>query len=203
MKFVLERLFTMSVFSKLWKMILRTEQKNTREAYLCVYVQIVKQARQKALYEIIGIKDDFDGRFEALVLHMILVLHRLQKEEQTQRRTVGQELFNIFFSDMDQVLREMGVGDLSVSKKIKKMAEAFYGRLDAYNKAFSSAKDQNIIDCVQRNFFPNEVTDKVENTVKRLAFYVVEMLQYLEEKPSEDILSENIFLNAPQISSKY
>ncbi|MGQ4272583.1 ubiquinol-cytochrome C chaperone family protein [Terrihabitans sp. B22-R8] len=101
-----------------------------------VYAAIVAQARQPVLYTDFGVPDTLEGRYEMLVLHLFLYLHRL-KSEPTEIRARGQAVFDMMFKDMDRSLREMGVGDLTVPKKIKAMASAFYGRTAAYDEALA------------------------------------------------------------------
>jgi cytochrome b pre-mRNA-processing protein 3 len=99
-----------------------------------LYEAIVAAARQPKFYLDYAVADTVDGRFDMITLHLFLVLDRLRggskdTEDFRQRLTDG------FFLDMDRSLREMGVGDLAVGKKVRKMAEAFYGRVAAYSKA--------------------------------------------------------------------
>lgn len=116
------------------------------------YSAIVAQARQFGFYSRLQVPDTIDGRFEMLILHMILVLNRLRGEGDKVSE-FSQELFDLFFADMDGSLREMGVGDLGVPKKVKKMAEAFYGRAAAFAEALASDTRQPLVDVVERNFF--------------------------------------------------
>ena len=96
-----------------------------------LYRRLVRQARDPVFYLHLGVPDTPDGRFDMIILHAFLVIRRLKAEHE---RTVGlaQAIFDLMFADMDQNLREMGVGDLGVSKRIKGMAEACYGRTVAY-----------------------------------------------------------------------
>lgn len=99
-----------------------------------LYVALVAQARQPGFYRDWEVPDTLDGRFELVALHAFLLLHRL-KAERTASADLAQALFDILFADMDQSLRELGVGDLGVGPRIKRMAEAFYGRIAAYQEA--------------------------------------------------------------------
>lgn len=101
---------------------------------LPLYEAIVRQARQPALYRDLGIPDTLDGRFESIVLHLVLVLWRL-KRDFPEGRELAAALQETFFDDMDRSLREMGAGDLGVGKRVKRMAEAFMGRLASYDAA--------------------------------------------------------------------
>ena len=88
------------------------------------YTAIMAQARKPDHYGAGGVPDSFDGRFDMLAIHVHLVLRRLRSEG-VARDDIGQALFDMFFRDMDQAMREAGVGDLGVGKKIRKMAQAF------------------------------------------------------------------------------
>lgn len=101
-----------------------------------LYGAIVAQARAPAIYRSFEIPDTLEARFEVLVLHLALVLDRLAAEP--SGREVGQGAFDLFCQDMDDHMREMGVGDLTVPKKMRRLADAFYGRQDAYRAALAS-----------------------------------------------------------------
>ncbi len=109
-----------------------------RETIQRLYGAIVAQSRDPVFYTDYGVPDSIAGRFEMILLHAFLLFHRL-KEESEERRELGQRVFDAFCIDMDANLREMGVGDLTVPKKMKKVAEAFYGRVAAYDGALASA----------------------------------------------------------------
>ena len=90
-----------------------------------------------AFYQDYGVPDTVNGRFEMIMLHAVLVLHRLEGEVRPVRR-LGQGLFDAFCRDMDASLREMGVGDLAVPRKMRGIGEAFYGRQAAYRAALAA-----------------------------------------------------------------
>jgi cytochrome b pre-mRNA-processing protein 3 len=115
-------------------------QRGPRLAGQRLYESVVAQARQPAFYTAFGVADTVEGRFELYSLHAILVLHRL-KGEGSQAAETAQALFDIFLSGLDDALREIGVGDLSVAKKMRKLGEAFYGRAKAYEAALGDHGD--------------------------------------------------------------
>jgi cytochrome b pre-mRNA-processing protein 3 len=98
------------------------------DAVHSVYSAIVAQSRQPRFYAEWGVPDTVTGRFDVLSLHMALVLRRLRMEGR-ESSAFSQALFDLFFRDMDRSLREMGVGDLSVPKKIRTMSSLFFGLL--------------------------------------------------------------------------
>lgn len=102
-----------------------------------LYRAIVAAARRPALYADLAVPDTFEGRFECLTLHAALVLRRL-KDAPAPGPDMAQDLTDSVFVHLDRMLREMGVGDTSVPKRMKVMAEAFGGRCAAYEDAFRS-----------------------------------------------------------------
>src|SRR5947208_4885577 len=125
----------------------RTASRGTIEA---IYGMIVTQARAPLFYRDLGVPDTVNGRFDLLVLHLWMVLNRLKSVE--GGTVLSQALFDHFCDDMDANLREMGVGDLTVPKRMRTFGEAFYGRAAAYDlalaegdEAFARALCKNIL----------------------------------------------------------
>jgi cytochrome b pre-mRNA-processing protein 3 len=110
----------------------RTPLRGTIEA---IYGMIVTQAREPLFYRDLGVPDTVNGRFDLLVLHLWMVLGRLKSLPGGTE--LSQALFDRFCDDMDANLREMGVGDLTVPKRMQAFGEAFYGRVAAYDQALS------------------------------------------------------------------
>jgi len=125
-----------------------------------LYAAIVAGARRPALYAAMGVPDSFDGRFEMLVLHAALVFRRLRGEG-AEGRAIAQRTFDLMFADLDRTLRELGAGDLAVPRRIKQMAEAFYGRARALDEALDRAPllvavgDGALAEVLERNVFPD------------------------------------------------
>ncbi|HEX4079004.1 MAG TPA: ubiquinol-cytochrome C chaperone family protein [Rhizomicrobium sp.] len=90
------------------------------------------RAREPVFFRDFGVPDTFDGRFDLLVLHAWLALERLQAEGE---RELAQSFVDALFVRLDDALREQGAGDIGMSRRMKKMAGAFYGRLEAYSAA--------------------------------------------------------------------
>lgn len=99
-----------------------------------LYAAIVAAARQPALYSGFGVPDTPDGRFEMIALHFRPVVHRLM-ERPDGDAAFARLLSEVFVADLDSTLREMGVGDLSVPKRMKALYASFAGRLTAYRNA--------------------------------------------------------------------
>ncbi len=102
-----------------------------------IYGMIVTQAREPLFYRDLGVADTVNGRFDLLILHLWMVLRRLRPMEGGEG--LAQALFDRFCADMDANLREMGVGDLTVPKRMQAFGEAFYGRAAAYDLAIDLA----------------------------------------------------------------
>jgi cytochrome b pre-mRNA-processing protein 3 len=114
----------------------RSPQRGTIEA---IYGMIVTQAREPSFYRAMGVPDTVNGRFDLLLLHLWLVLRRLKSAD--GGAALSQALFDHFCNDMDDNLREMGVGDLTVPKKMQAFGEAFYGRTAAYDLALTGGHE--------------------------------------------------------------
>ena len=131
-------------FNHFWKP--RIAPRGTIEA---IYGMIVTQAREPLFYQDLGVPDTVNGRFDLLVLHLWMVLRRLQS--MADGKNLSQTLFDHFCDDMDANLREMGVGDLSVGRKMKVMWEAFHGRSAAYAAAMSTGDTAELDAALNRN----------------------------------------------------
>jgi hypothetical protein len=117
-----------------------------------LYGAIVAQSRRAAFYIGYGVPDTVDGRFDLVVLHMVLLLARFDRGGPSMR-DLGQNLFDLFCRDLDANLREMGVGDLAIPKRMRQFAEAFYGRQAAYCAALDAPDGQELEKALARNIF--------------------------------------------------
>jgi len=131
---------------------------------------IVAQARAPAFYQDYGVPDTVNGRLEMIMLHAVLVLWRLEGGAESAR-ALGQGLFDRFCRDMDDSMREMGVGDLAVPRKMRWIGEAFYGRQAVYRAAVAEPDDHSLAAALQRNVFAG-VSEPA--AAARLASYVRE-----------------------------
>jgi cytochrome b pre-mRNA-processing protein 3 len=124
-----------------------------------LYGAIVAQARSTAFYSRYGVSDSVEGRFELIVLHVVLVLRRLgagptaAAQQTPAGPAIGQQLFDAFCRDLDDNLREMGVGDLAVPRRMREFGEAFYGRQAAYGAALDAADQGELEKSLARNIF--------------------------------------------------
>lgn len=139
-----------------------------------LYGAIVAQARKPAFYQTYGVPDTVNGRLEMVILHAIMVLRRLQDEAAS--RPLGQALFDRFCLDMDDNMREMGVGDLAVPRKMRRIGEAFYGRQAAYGLAFVAADNRELVATLRRNVFSGVAE---VHGAPRLASYTRQAIHHL------------------------
>jgi cytochrome b pre-mRNA-processing protein 3 len=129
-----------------------------------IYGMIVTQAREPFFYRDLSVPDTVNGRFDLLVLHLWVVLRRLKSIEGGMG--LAQALFDRFCDDMDGNLREMGVGDLTVPKRMQAFGEAFYGRTAAYDLALAEGSEP-LAQALCKNILNGE---GIENA-RRLALY--------------------------------
>jgi cytochrome b pre-mRNA-processing protein 3 len=146
-----------------------------------LYGTIVAQARVPTFYRSYGVPDTVNGRMEMIMLHAVLFLRRLEGEA-APARALGQELFDRFCRDMDESLREMGVGDLAVPRKMRRIGEAFYGRQAAYQGALAAPGDELLAATLQRNVFAGTSEPAA---AARLAVYVREAVRRLAALDAE------------------
>jgi cytochrome b pre-mRNA-processing protein 3 len=151
-----------------------------------LYRIIVEQSRQPRFYSACGVPDTPDGRYDMIIAHVVLVLRRLNRVN-SRARVLAQALFDLMFADMDQNLREMGVGDLAVGKRVKDMAEAFYGRLAAYDAALSGNDATALQAALSRNLFRKAMPTDAQ--VAAVAAYLRQEAARLDGEPLESLVS--------------
>ncbi|PYE87168.1 ubiquinol-cytochrome C chaperone family protein [Phyllobacterium leguminum] len=162
---------------------------------IAFYEAIVAAARQPRFYALLFVPDTPIGRYEMLSLHVFLAMHRL-KGENAALRALSQEVADEFFKDVDHSLRELGIGDQGVPKRMKKLARMFYGRVEAYEAAFAASDREAFAAALTRNvrpemeFWPGAVP---------LASYAFEARESLRRQSDEELARGSIaFLDAAQ-----
>lgn len=116
-----------------------------------LYNTAVAQSRRPGFYLVGGVPDSIDGRFDMIVLHAFLVMRRL-RDAGPDGETLSQALFDEMFADMDRSLREMGVGDMGIGRKVRAMGKAFMGRVKAYEEALEEG-DAALEEALTRNLY--------------------------------------------------
>ena len=117
-----------------------------------LYAQAAEQARRPEFYTRLGVEDRIDARFELYTLHVLLLVMRL-RDEGERGAEAGQDLFNTYVSALDHALRELGVGDISVGKKMRKLGEALYGRMTAYEEPLRAGDAVTLAAGLARNVY--------------------------------------------------
>jgi cytochrome b pre-mRNA-processing protein 3 len=154
-----------------------------------VYGELVAQARDAHFYRELGVPDIVEGRFDLLVLHLVLLMRRASSEDATAREA-AQAVCDHFFTETDRALREMGVGDLSVPKKIKGLAGAYAGRSEAYARAFESADEGALAATLSRNVYAMVEGDAP--AAAALARYVRAAAALLASRPALDLIENGL-----------
>ena len=148
-----------------------------------LYAATVAQARAPALYAALGAPDTPDGRFEVYTLHVLLVLERLRADG-AEASNIAQAYFDAYLSGLDNGLRELAVGDLSVGKTMRKLGEAFYGRGNALETALAELPDRRALEALLgRTVFGVESADAAP-----LADYQLRLREALAATPADALL---------------
>jgi cytochrome b pre-mRNA-processing protein 3 len=164
-----------------------------RDAALHAYSLVVEQSRRPEFFTTLGVPDSLDGRFELICLHAFLYLHRL-KSEGAASATLGQRFFDSMFADFDRSLREIGTGDLGVGRQVKRMAEAFYGRIRAYEEGLAGS-DVALCASLARNIYGTATA--TDDQLGRLASYMRREAASLADQRAEVLLAGMMTFGAP------
>lgn len=152
------------------------------------YETIVAAARQPLYFSDWSVPDTALGRFESLSLHMILFLRRA-KAASGPLRELAQEVVEEFFKDVDHSLRELGIGDAGVPKRMKKLAKMFYGRADSYDKAIADNDHEALAAALHRNINPNiQEWPHAADMANR----VFNLVTNLDEQDDESLVAGNL-----------
>lgn len=158
-----------------------------------VYALLVAQARQPVFYQDLDVPDTLDGRFDLVALHVFLVAHRL-KAAGAEAEAFSKALIEVFVDDMDRSLREMGVGDLSVGRKVKQMMAGFYGRARAYEEALESG-GASLEETIARNLYGTSAT--TPENLQSVAEYVRGQVATLSELALDRIFAADFGFSKP------
>lgn len=150
-----------------------------------LYAGTAERARSPELYEACGIPDTLDGRFDALALHAALAIDRLRREPDGE--ALSQAFFDAMFRHLDLTLREIGVQDLGVGRRIKIMAEGFHGRALAYRAALADGDPTSLADVLRRNAYGGRPPVDPQ-PLDRLGAYVRSEADRLARTPRKDLI---------------
>ena len=183
------------IFSKLFK-----SKPAFSEEVQALYSAIVNQSRQEPFYAQLDVADTVEGRYDMIVLHAFFVMRRLKTADEAS--DFAQSLWDLMFADMDLSLRELGVGDMGLARRVPKMAEAFYGRVKAYEEALA-ADDENesLRAALDRNLYRKIPPQDESLTI--MAHYVRREAQNLENTDISSLMQGKIqFGTAPELSKE-
>jgi cytochrome b pre-mRNA-processing protein 3 len=171
-------------------------RKHTKIAHT-LYSSILTQARLPIFYTDFGVKDTIDGRFDMIVLHAHILFNRL-KDGTAENQEIAQAVFDLMFADMDQNLRELGVGDVGVSKRIKAMAEAFYGRATAYANGMSEQDNNLLIAALKRNLYRRSQAS--DQQIISVSYYMRDQVAHLKSQEFSTLVKVNdLFMNIKSV----
>ena len=177
--------------NRFFKLFLKNEPDPRKIALL--YGAIMAQARSNTFFIRHGLNDDFETRFESLILHVLLVMRRLGREGYS----IKQALTDFMVSDLDRTLREMGVGDVGVLKRMKYFMEGYYGRMKAYDEALNSTDKKEILRVLDRNLFSATSTDLAKLELMR--DYIDMQAAFLESQPISNIMDGTLLFKAIEV----
>lgn len=180
-------------------------------AGLELYATAVRAARDPGFYAApsvgiglgsdpgLGVPDTVDGRFDLIGLHVALLIQRLRALPEPGP-ALAQAVFDAMFSDMDTSLREMGVSDLSVGKRVKAMWDAFHGRAGAYEAAMAAGDQAALADALARNVWRGTAPDGAATC---LATHVLALAGHLATHGLDSLAGGQVtFLPAPAFTGE-
>ena len=163
------------------------------EAGWSLYRTAAAQARSPGFYASAHAPDTVEGRFELYMIHVILLAMRLRGHGARAGET-SQVMFDAFLRGLDDAMREMGVGDLSVGKKMRKLGEAFYGRVHAYEAALASLPDRAALEALVARTL---LADAKDADPGPLADYVVSQHAALATQAVDRLCAGEVAWGAP------
>ena len=156
-----------------------------------LYEPLVCHARFPIYFERLGVPDTPEGRFEVLALHVGLVMRRLCSLDE-EGRAAGQALFDLMVADLDGNLRELGVGDLSVGKQMKRLAGQFYARLAVLDDAFDEGRPNVLAPMLETNVYGAKQAP--QGAIAHLAAILQALEEALASQPADDVKAGRITL---------
>lgn len=164
-----------------------------RDAADALFAAAAEAARNPVFFTHWGAPDTPEGRFEIQSLTVILLLDRLAAEGEATRK-LATYVSETMFAELDAALRELGVGDLSVGRRIRKLAEGFYGRANAYRSALKENDDAALESALARNVYEVETAPHAA----ALARYVKATAQALAAQPASRLGNGIVTFPAPE-----
>lgn len=164
---------------------LRKRRDNRRTARI-LYGSIVTQSRQESFYAAAGVPDTPEGRFEMLVLHLVLLLHRLARAC-GDTRALRETITAGFVIDMDDNMREMTVGDLAVPRHVKRAVAVLHDRYALYGDALAAPRDDALIEAIRARLGALKGAEGLD--AAGICAYLRRAAQGLDRQPDGSLLS--------------
>jgi cytochrome b pre-mRNA-processing protein 3 len=157
------------------------------------YDALTRAARDPVFFESMNVPDTVMGRFEMLSIALILYFRRTATAGE-QVKAIAQEVVEAFFEDLDHSMRELGIGDNGVPKRMKKLAGMFYGRLDSYARALESNDAEALQAALRRNIRPENADEAL--SMRLLADYMMRAENALKTVPEAVLANGDAHLPA-------
>lgn len=158
------------------------------------YAALTEAGRQPGFYLDHNVPDTVMGRFEMISVMLILYFRRTANSPRSGQE-IAQEIVDAFFEDLDHSIRELGIGDLSVPKRMKKLAGMFYGRLESYARALGERDEAALAAALKRNFHPESKDEAL--SMLTLARYMLETEQALAAVREQTIEGGDLAMPLP------
>jgi len=133
-----------------------------------LYNEAVRAARDPVWFEALGVPDTLDGRFDLVGLFASLLIRRLRTLPPAGP-ALAQSVFDAMFADMDFNLRELGVSDMSIGRRMRAMWEAFHGRALAYEAPLDAADSAALAAALARNVWRGQAPPGAADRLARAA----------------------------------
>ena len=164
-----------------------------------IYQNIIERSRSKFFYLNLDINDDFESRFDIIILHSFIIFYFLKSSSESEKE-LSQLLFDYMFNDFDNNLREMGFGDIAVNKKMKVFITAFYGRITNYSQGVDqikkNASDEMLNNAILNNIYKGKKLDSFY--LKFFKDYIMRNLSFFNSRNIKTNINERFkFIDFP------
>ena len=160
-------------------------RRERRDIALKLYNDLVAHARQPAFYAAYGVPDSMLGRFEMICLHAFLLFRRLGRTDQAGRE-LAQRVHDLMFADLDRTLREQGIGDMGIGKRVKKLARNLYGRIAAYETGLAGGAGE-LAAALRRNLYASAEPSEAE--IAAMIAYINMADKHLDSQATGELMA--------------
>ena len=164
----------------------RPKRKPFEDEAFALYNSAMKASRNPYLYKTCGVEDSLEGRFEMICLHVVLIIHRLN-EDYERTAELSQSLFDAMFADMDQSLRQIGIGDMGIPRRMKHMMKSFNGRIHVYTEALEARSRKKLEEAIKRNIF-----NSLKKNSDKLVEYVMRQKKHRKKADIDQLIDGEV-----------